>query len=154
MTAGLPPLPTVRRTVTARDVVLGATASRDWQPQHHDHHKALAMNLPDIIMNAPTQTGWFHAHALAWAGPAAFLARWRLEMVRPIHPGLTLDLSGEAIREEQARDTGAWLWLDLAMTAATEIHSRMRLLLWRPSGTAGIRPDFSRYPPLDPEIRG
>ncbi|MDD3800420.1 MAG: hypothetical protein PHE36_14720, partial [Novosphingobium sp.] len=63
-------LPVVR-TVSARDIVMGAAASRDWQRQHHDIAYAREMNLPDVIMNAPTQTGWLHAYAMSWAGPGA-----------------------------------------------------------------------------------
>ena len=29
-------LPPLRRIVSARDIAMGAAASRDWQPQHHD----------------------------------------------------------------------------------------------------------------------
>lgn len=47
-------LPPLRRIVSARDITMGAAASRDWQPQHHDIAHAQGMKLPDIIMNAPT----------------------------------------------------------------------------------------------------
>lgn len=140
-------LPPRQRTLSARDIISGAIASRDWQPQHHDHGHALAMNLSGIIMNAPTQTGWFHGYAMQWAGERARIGRWRLKMLRPLCPGMTVHLSGQVTRTLAP----GWVWLDLRMDAADERHSAMQLLLCRP-----VEPDFSCWetddwtcPPLD-----
>ena len=37
-------LPRARHDVTATTVVLGALASRDWRPMHHDHDFAVNRN--------------------------------------------------------------------------------------------------------------
>ncbi len=125
-------LPPLVRTVTARDIVMGAAASRDWQPQHHDVAYAHEMNLPGIIMNTPTQTGWFHGYALQWAGGAARIGRWKLTMLRPICPGMTVTLGGAVSARRRAPSGGEWRWLDLAMTVSEEPFSRMRILLLVP----------------------
>ncbi|MCP5395242.1 MAG: hypothetical protein H6918_00655 [Sphingomonadaceae bacterium] len=126
-------LATLSRVVTARDIVMGAAASRDWQPQHHDHDHALAMNLPGIIMNAPTQTGWLHGYALQWAGQGARIGRWRLKMNRPVCPGMTVNLGGTVTQRKPAWDGFEWVWLDLEMWTSGEVCSSMAMLLCRPN---------------------
>ena len=48
-------LPDLLLPVTRKLVSMGAAASRDWQPQHHDPDWARKAGLPDIIMNNYTQ---------------------------------------------------------------------------------------------------
>ncbi len=53
-------LPELRYDVTATTVVLGALASRDWRPMHHDKDFATGRNgTQDIFMNTPNQAAWF-----------------------------------------------------------------------------------------------
>lgn len=148
-------LPPLVRTVTARDIVMGAAASRDWQPQHHDGAYAGEMNLPGIIMNTPTQTGWFHSYALKWAGSAARIGRWKLTMLRPVCPGMTVSLGGTVSTRRCAPSGGEWCWLDLAMTASEEALSRMRVLLLIPEirfrGGNGSPSLADTWPPLATE---
>jgi len=147
-------LPPLRRIVSARDIAMGAAASRDWQPQHHDIAYAQGMKLPDIIMNAPTQTGWFHAYAMAWAGPGARIARWRLKMRRPVCPGAAIAYSGSVLRQETGPPGALWIWLDLECRSADERLSAMALLLARPDAAGGdcaaIPADVWHPPALDP----
>lgn len=103
------------RSVSARDIIVGAVASRDWQPQHHDHAHALAMNLPDIIMNTPTQTGWFHAYAMDWAGAGARIGRWRLKMRFPVCPDTRVTMAGRVSAMQAGPQGSRWLQLSLAM---------------------------------------
>ncbi|OCC25132.1 hypothetical protein MB02_00070 [Croceicoccus estronivorus] len=129
----------VKRKVSARDIVMGAAASRDWQRQHHDIAYARSMNLPDIIMNAPTQTGWFHAYAMDWAGPGGRIARWRLKMRRSICPGAEVVLSGKVDHVEANIDWPdvEWVWLGLVIDTGGERLSEMALLLARPRLATG-----------------
>lgn len=153
MSDALPPMVPRTRIVTARDVAMAAAASRDWQPQHHDVAYAQGMKLPDIIMNAPTQTGWFHAYAMNWAGPDARIARWRLTMRRPICPGAEVTYSGVVIRQESDGHDGKWLWLDLRCNIADATHSFMVILLSKAHICGGIMTNHSANlwnpPPLD-----
>ena len=142
------------RKVSARDIAMGAAVSRDWQPQHHDIAYAREMNLPDIIMNTPTQTGWFHGYVMDWAGPGARIARWRLKMRRSVCPEAEVTLSGDVIRRDAAWGGSEWLWLDLRFTGGGEILSTMRILLARPSVAGGtscwdIPAESWCPPPLD-----
>ncbi len=53
-------LPPLSFEVTATTVVLGALASRDWRPMHHDKDFAVHRNgIRDIFMNTPNQAAWF-----------------------------------------------------------------------------------------------
>ena len=53
-------LPVLEKAVKPVTVVLGAMASRDWRPQHHDFKFATGNNgLDDIIMNTPNLAAWF-----------------------------------------------------------------------------------------------
>lgn len=160
MSETLPPLPPLAprtRMVTARDVVMGAAASRDWQPQHHDIGYAQGMKLPDIIMNAPTQTGWFHAYAMDWAngwgGPGTQIARWRLKMRRPICPGAEVTFSGAVTRHETGVQGVNWVWLNLRSDSGDELLSNMVILLSKPHICGKMSPYYSALssdlPPLD-----
>lgn len=138
------------RTVrfTARHIVLGAMASRDWQPQHHDHDYARAANLPGIILNTPAQTQWFIGYVTAWAGPEARPARWRLAMKASISPGDEIELSGAVAAVRRAPCGHDWVVFDLAMTRAGETVSTFRLLcaigegVWQCSGDDWQPPAF------------
>ncbi|HLM95532.1 MAG TPA: hypothetical protein VK283_04405, partial [Acidimicrobiales bacterium] len=49
-------LPALNYEVTATTVVLGALATRDWRPMHHDKDFAVNRNgTQDIFLNTPNQ---------------------------------------------------------------------------------------------------
>jgi len=53
-------LPELAIDVKPIDIVLGALASRDWRPQHHDYKFATERNgVRDIFMNTPNLAAWF-----------------------------------------------------------------------------------------------
>lgn len=129
------------RSVSARDIIMGAAASRDWQPQHHDADHARAVNLPGVIMNTPTQTGWFHAYGLKCFGDMARIGRWNLAMLRPVYSGLSVTLSGTVTMRSPADYRGwEWFWLDLEMQADEDaVLSTMRLLLIAPQPDTDVQ---------------
>ena len=64
-------LPELAYDVTATTVVLGALASRDWRPMHHDKDFAQQRNgVRDIFLNTPNQAAWFERYLTDWSGPA------------------------------------------------------------------------------------
>lgn len=126
-------LPPLGHDVTALDIIMGAAATRDWNRQHHDDVYSREMRLPGVIMNAPTQTGWFHAYAMRWAGPGARIARWKLKMRKPVVSGAQLRFSGKSVHQEPAGSAAHWIWLDLSMEGESQLHSTMNLLLARPT---------------------
>lgn len=143
--ASLPP-----RSVqfTARHITLGAMASRDWQPQHHDHDHARAASLPGIILNTPAQTQWFIGYATEWTGPEARPARWRLGMKAPVSPGEAVTFTGvvEAVKTGVAGHE--WVVFNLAMMRGEEAVSTFRLMcavgegVWQLSGANWQPPAF------------
>ena len=69
-------LPALEYEVTATTVVLGALASRDWRPMHHDHDFAVNRNgTKDIFMNTPNLAAWFERYVTDWTGPKGRLGR-------------------------------------------------------------------------------
>lgn len=110
-------LPPLRHAVTATTVVLGAIASRDWRPMHHDHHFAVERNgTRDIFLNTPTQAAWFERYLTDWSGPTGRLGRLRFSMREPVFPGDTMVVEGVVTATEVDRTGCGWAQLDLALT--------------------------------------
>jgi len=105
-------LPTLEVAVTPRTVVMGASASRDWQPQHHDYrHCVDVANLPDIFLNTPNQAGFIERYVTDWGGPHARLGRLQFRMRKTVVPGDTLVFDAEVIGA--ATDDHGTVWVDL-----------------------------------------
>lgn len=65
-------LPPLSHRVTATTVVLGALASRDWRPMHHDKDFAIERNgTRDIFINTPNNAAWFERYVTDWTGLSA-----------------------------------------------------------------------------------
>ena len=118
--------------VTATTVVLGAIASRDWRPMHHDHDFAVHRNgTRDIFLNTPNQGGWIERYLTDWAGPRGRLGKMRFRMRRSICTGDTLAFSG-VVRSVATDDSGcAWADVDVTLSVgeqrATECIARIAL---------------------------
>jgi acyl dehydratase len=112
--------------ITARTVVLGASASRDWQPQHHDHHWAVERaGTRDIFLNTPNQAGWIERYLTDWTGPKGRLGRLQFRMRRPVCPGddLRFDATVRAVSPDGWIDLDVWLRVD--DTTVTECTARV-----------------------------
>jgi acyl dehydratase len=89
-------LPELRYEVTATTVVLGALATRDWRPMHHDKDFAVNRNgTQDIFLNTPNQAAWFERYLTDWTGPHGRLGRVTFRMKGSVFPGDTMVLRGE-----------------------------------------------------------
>lgn len=105
--------------VTATTVVLGALASRDWRPMHHDHDFAVNRNgTRDIFLNTPNQAAWFERYLTDWSGPKGRLGRMTFRMKGSVFPGDTMVLSG-AVSGVDVDSTGCG-WVDLALELTVE----------------------------------
>jgi acyl dehydratase len=114
-------LPRLAIHVTPRTVVMGASATRDWQPQHHDHkHCVEVANLPDIFLNTPHQAGIIQRYLTDWGGPHARLGRLAFRMKRSVVPGDRLDLDAQ-VTEVRDDDEVTWVALDLQLTVDGEL---------------------------------
>ncbi len=88
-------IPDLHHPVTATTVVLGALASRDWRPMHHDKDFAVEHNgTRDIFLNTPNQAAWFERYLTDWSGPHGRLAWVRFRMRGSVFPGDTMTVSG------------------------------------------------------------
>jgi hypothetical protein len=109
----------LRYPVTATTVVLGALASRDWRPMHHDHDFAVNRNgIRDIFMNTPNLAAWFERYITDWTGPRGRLGQVRFTMKDSIFPGDTMVFGGRV--EDVATDGAGCGWVTLALHVSVD----------------------------------
>jgi acyl dehydratase len=110
-------LPVLEKEVKPVTVVLGAMASRDWRPQHHDYKFATENNgLDDIIMNTPNLAAWFERYLTDWTGPKGRLGRIKFRMKDSVYPGETMRFTGTVTGIETAiGEAGDVGWVDVAI---------------------------------------
>jgi acyl dehydratase len=88
-------LPELDYEVSATTVVLGALATRDWRPMHHDKDFAVNRNgTQDIFLNTPNQAAWFERYLTDWTGPHGRLGRVTFRMKGSVFPGDTMTFRG------------------------------------------------------------
>jgi hypothetical protein len=108
-------LPRLEVDVTARTVIMGASSSRDWQPQHHDTHWAtVRAGTRDIFLNTPNQAGWIERYLTDWTGPRGRLGKLRFRMRSSICVGDRLAFDG-VVRALTTDDRGC-VWADVDVT--------------------------------------
>ena len=117
-------LPEVTHDVTATTVVLGALASRDWRPMHHDYRFATERNgTRDIFLNTPNQLAWIERAITDWTGPRGRLGRVSFRMQDPVFPGDTLAISA-TVTAVPTDDSGCgWAELNLVLRGDDRICS-------------------------------
>jgi acyl dehydratase len=99
-------LPALNYEVSATTVVLGALATRDWRPMHHDKDFAVVRNgTQDIFLNTPNQAAWFERYLTDWTGPFGRLAWVRFRMKGSVFPGDTMTLQG-VVESAEVDDVG------------------------------------------------
>ncbi len=110
--------------VTSTTVVLGALATRDWRPQHHDYHFATERNgVQDIFLNAPNQAAWFERYVTDWTGARGRLGRMRFRMKGSVFPGDTMVFTG-VVTGTEVDDAGCgWASLDVTLKAGDEVKT-------------------------------
>jgi hypothetical protein len=100
-------LPELAVDVSATTVVLGALASRDWRPMHHDKD-----------LNTPNQAAWFERYVTDWTGPTGRLGRMKFRMKDSVFPGDRMVFHG-VVDGVETDDTGC-SWVDLTVTLTVE----------------------------------
>jgi acyl dehydratase len=110
-------LPVLEKEIKPVTVVLGAMASRDWRPQHHDYKFATENNgLDDIIMNTPNLAAWFERYLTDWTGPKGRLGRIKFRMKDSVYPGETMRFTGTVTGIETAiGEAGDVGWVNVAI---------------------------------------
>jgi hypothetical protein len=113
------PLPPLKIPVTATTVVIGALASRDWRPMHHDRDFAISRNgVKDIFINTPNNAAWFERYITDWTGPKGRLGRMKFTMSSSVFPGDEMAMSGK-VERTSTDDTGCF-WLDLSVVVSVD----------------------------------
>ena len=112
-------IPDLAYPVTATTVVLGALASRDWRPMHHDHDFAVNRNgTRDIFLNTPNQAAWFERYLTDWSGPTGRLGRMQFRMKGSVFPGDVMVLQG--VVDDVTTDAAGCGWVSLHLRLAVD----------------------------------
>jgi acyl dehydratase len=112
-------LPRLDHDVSATTVVLGALATRDWRPMHHDRDFAVERNgVRDIFLNTPNQQAWFERFVTDWTGPYGRLGRMRFRMLDSVHPGDSMALTGTVAGVSVDASGCGWATVDAALHAS------------------------------------
>ena len=110
-------LPSLEVKIRARHVVMGASSSRDWQPQHHDTHWAVErVKVKDIFLNTPNQAGWIERYLTDWTGPKGRLGKLHFKMKRSICAGETVRFDAKVTGVEDG-----WVDLDVVLSVEGEV---------------------------------
>jgi acyl dehydratase len=114
-------LPVLRYEVSATTVVLGALATRDWRPMHHDHAFAVERNgVRDIFLNTPNQAAWFERYLTDWTGPHGRPGRMRFRMKDSVFPGDTMAISGTVTGVGVDEAGCGWIDVDLDLAVGED----------------------------------
>lgn len=117
-------LPELAVDVTPTTVVLGALASRDWRPMHHDYKFATERNgVQDIFLNTPNQAAWFERFITDWTGPKGRLGRMKFRMRTSVFPGDRMVLSGTVTGVETDATGCGWVSVDVALKVGETVAS-------------------------------
>jgi hypothetical protein len=115
-------LPELACDVTSTTVVLGALATRDWRPMHHDYHFATERNgVKDIFLNTPNQAAWFERFITDWSGPRGRLGRIRFRMRDSIFPGDRMVFEGRVKTVETDAAACGWVELELVVRVGERV---------------------------------
>jgi uncharacterized protein len=111
-------IPSLSYPVTATTVVLGALATRDWRPMHHDRDFAIVRNgARDIFLNTPNQQAWFERFVTDWTGPLGRPGRLGFRMRDSVYPGDTMTLTGTVTAVETDGTGCGWVTVAIELRA-------------------------------------
>ena len=128
-------LPELGVDVDATLVVLGALASRDWRPMHHDRDFAIHRNgVKDIFLNTPNQAAWFERYVTDWTGPTGRLGRMKFRMKGSVFPGDTMVMRG-TVTDVGTDDVGCgWVSLLVTLSVAEDLKTDCTIRVAVPTG--------------------
>jgi len=130
-------LPDLPVAVTATTVVLGALASRDTRPMHHDKDFAQNRNgVRDIFINTPHNAAFFERYITDWTGPTGRLGRIQFRMKDSVFPGDTMVFHGK-VEKVETDDVGCgWVLLDLSLTVGEQVTTACKARVALPTHEA------------------
>lgn len=118
-------LPELSIDVTPTTVVLGALATRDWRPMHHDKDFAVDRNgVRNIFINTPHNAAYFERYITDWTGPKGRLGKIQFRMSDSVFPGDTMVFHGKV--DAVGTDDRGCGWVDLAvwLTVGDKVPTR------------------------------
>lgn len=129
------PLPALTYEVSATTVVLGALATRDWRPMHHDKDFAVERNgTRDIFLSTPNQAAWFERFLTDWTGPHGRLGRVSFRMRGSVFPGDTMMLAG-TVTGRWIDDVGCgWVEVEVDLSVDGDVKTTCAARLALPAG--------------------
>ena len=130
-------LPELSIDVTPSTVVLGALATRDWRPMHHDKDFAQDRNgTRHIFINTPHNAAYFERYITDWTGPLGRLGKIQFKMSDSVFPGDTMVFHGK-VEGKNIDGTGCG-WVDLAiwLTVGEKTPTRCNARVAIPTGTS------------------
>ena len=125
-------LPDLVHEVSTTSVILGALATRDWRPMHHDRDFAQQRNgTRDIFMNTPNQAAWLERFITDWGGPKARIGRYKFRMGDSVCPGDTIVFQGyvEKLEMDDCECHWATIKITLAVDGVTKTNFSVRVAL-------------------------
>ncbi|MDH4170583.1 MAG: hypothetical protein OEW42_13440 [Acidimicrobiia bacterium] len=115
-------LPPLDHEVTATTVVLGALASRDWRPMHHDYDFAVNRNgTQDIFLNTPNLAAWFERYITDWTGPTGRLGKMTFRMRDSVYPKDLMTIRGTVTAAEVTPDACGWVDIDITLAVGDRV---------------------------------
>jgi len=125
-------LPELAIDVTATTVVLGAIASRDYRPMHHDKDFAVERNgVRNIFINTPNNAAFFERYLTDWTGPKGRLGKIQFRMKDSVFPGDRMVFHGRVEKVEKDAVGCGWVglsvWLTVGEKTTTECTARIAL---------------------------
>ena len=116
-------------------MVLGALATRDWRPMHHDKDFAVNRNgTQDIFLNTPNQAAWFERYLTDWTGPHGRLGRVTFRMKGSVFPGDTMILRGVVVSTEVDEAGCGFVTVDVTLSVEGDVEDNVR----RPDRPASV----------------
>jgi acyl dehydratase len=117
-------LPELAVDVTATTVVLGALATRDWRPMHHDRDFAKTRNgVRDIFLNTPNLAHWFERYLSDWTGPRGRPGRMKFFMRGSVFAGDRMVFRGEVTGVETDAAGCGWAAVDVNAGVGGEVKT-------------------------------
>lgn len=110
-------LPELVKDVSATTIVLGALATRDWRPMHHDYDFAINRNgVRNIFMNTPNYVAWFERYLTDWTGPHGRMGRIKFRMADSVFPGAAMHITGKVSAAEVDDSGCCWVSVDMVIS--------------------------------------
>ena len=128
-------LPELGVDVSATTVVLGALATRDWRPMHHDRDFAQVRNgVKDIFLNTPNLAHWFERYLTDWTGPKGRPGRMKFFMRGSVFAGDRMVFRGEVKQVETDAAGCGWATVDVNVSVGDQVMTACTARLALPTG--------------------